>query len=177
MAGKKRKKKVKQPWGKPPLRPPTLSAGEVRGDLRVIEYVASKGGKRQVLVEDVKTGKRFTVRASNVVSGNTTSDGRIKVARYKEHMGQYIHTDIDHLGRDLVAGSRSWLGVDQNGKPIEKAEPKKPAPVQAVPSTPAPTFKELVAHGLVFEESGYWTELGQAWKAEGRPDLATWKPA
>jgi hypothetical protein len=44
--------------GKPPLRPPSLKAGEVRGELRVIEYTGKrdKGGPRLVLVEDVVTG-------------------------------------------------------------------------------------------------------------------------
>lgn len=102
-------------------------------------------------------------------------------------MSRYaFYTEIEKLDRATLAATRAILGVDQNGKPIEKAEPKKAAPpvseVKAVTPTPpakkVPNRKELVAHGLYSEDSdtGHWTPLGVAWKAAGRFDVETLDP-
>jgi hypothetical protein len=131
------RKRVKRTWGKPPLRPSSLVAGEVRGELRVInpDTGKRKNGHRMTLVEDIKTGERGEVRADNLLNGNTVSLGRIKGERYREHKSKgklTLYTDIDRLNPRTKSAARAVVGVDAlTGKPIEKATPRKLAPKRA----------------------------------------------
>lgn len=138
-----KQKHVKRTWGKPPLRPSAVVAGEVRGELRVIEPDTgkrSKSGHRMALVEDMKTGKRKEVRADNLLNGNTVSLGRIKKERYNEYMAAHnaaLYMDLDGIHAGTMAAALATVGVDAlTGKPIEKAEPKKLAlPIAVKPKS------------------------------------------
>jgi hypothetical protein len=185
-----KRKRVKRTWGKPPIPPPSLRAGEVQGELRVIRYIGTQGSHRLVLVEDVVTGERGEVRADNLANGNTVSLGRIKRERQKEHMAKTWtgnFTDLDSIDAGTMANARAILGVDSHGKKFDKADPKpkaevkpvaKPQPVQANPEpVKKMTRAELAALGLVDAHTGYWTTKGTTWRDAGKPDLRTWTPS
>jgi|SRR5580698_4382624 hypothetical protein len=107
-------------------RPPSLAAGQVYGELRVIEPDTGerRSGKRVALVEDIKTGERKRVIASNISAGRTVSAGRIQRARYAEWIEtQKQHaryTDIDELDRELLNAGLALHpnDVDVTGKPL-----------------------------------------------------------
>jgi len=112
------RKRAKRTWGRPPVPPPSLVAGGVWGELRVIEPDTGKrdkGGHRLALVEDVGTGERREVRAANVVSGNTKSAGRIKKERYKERKAKSEAAkfmDLDDIAPALLDEARRLRGSD-----------------------------------------------------------------
>lgn len=121
MAGTRRtskRKRARRTWGKPPVPPPSLVAGEVRGELRVImpdTGKRDKGGHRLTLVEDIVTREHREVRAANVVSGNTKSAGRIKKERYKERKAKSEAAkfmDLDGIAPELLNAARRLRGSD-----------------------------------------------------------------
>jgi hypothetical protein len=127
-----KRKRAKRAW-KPSVRPPALHAGDVRGELRVIEYTgkSDKQGHRFVLVVDVKTGERRTVRADNLASGNTTSDGGIKKARYREMKAKEKaekegrKMNMDDLDPELLVEAGKLTGDDVDSRSGEKVSAVK----------------------------------------------------
>lgn len=99
-------------------RPPSLVAGQIYGELRVInpDTGERKSGKRVALVEDIKTGVLKKVIASNVTAGGTVSDGRIKRAKYAEYIetqkqaGHY--ENIDEIDPELLKAAREYVPQD-----------------------------------------------------------------
>jgi hypothetical protein len=152
----RKKKRLKRTWGKPPLRPSSLVAGEVRGELLVIEPDTGKrkNGHRLALVEDIKTGKRGEVRADNLNGNNTISLGRIKKERYREHMAKQIsniwHTDLDEIDAATLKAAR------EASEPPKKFAP----PVQAMTETVTPTPVKPVVKKTPLELAWEGTDEG-----------------
>ncbi len=140
-----RRRKPKRTWGKPPLRPPSLNAGEVWGELRIIEYTKEReNGHRLVLVEDIKTGEQKKVRAANLVSGNTLSCGRIKKERYKEHKAMLEAAkgmDLDDIDSELLDAARRLRvsDVTSSGECVAAVRQKE-GDVWTVPNPSDPRF-------------------------------------
>ena len=126
----KRSKAAKLSRGSWSTRPPSLVAGQEINELRVInpDTGERRSGKRVALVEDIKTGERKHVIASNVVAETTVSAGRIKRKRFSD----YIETqkqaaryeNIDELDRELLeAGlAHSPSDVDATGASLQSAK-------------------------------------------------------
>ena len=123
----------------------SLKAGEVWGELRIIEYTKEReNGHRLVLVEDIKTGERKKVRAANVVSANTLSCGRIKKQRFKEHKAMLEAAkgmDLDDIDPELLDAARRLRGSDvtSSGEYVAAVRQKE-GDVWAVPNPSDPRF-------------------------------------
>jgi len=133
MSRSRRSKAAKSSRGSWSTRPPSLVAGQVCGELRVIEPDTGKrkSGKRLAHVEDVKTGERGEVIASNLVSGRTVSLGRIKKARYAEYKRKgkaMLETKLENLDPELIADALrdNYYAVNVEGEPIRQTRKAKP---------------------------------------------------
>jgi hypothetical protein len=139
------KTKATRTWGKPPIKPPSLKAGEIKNELKVIVPDTGKreNGHRLALVEDVVTGERREVRAANVVSGNTKSAGRIKKERFKERKAKSEAAkfmDLDSIDPELVDAARRLRGsdVDASSGECVSAVRQKEGDVWTVPNPADP---------------------------------------
>jgi hypothetical protein len=88
MAKKKapRKPKHKRTYAPRPNRVAAVKVGDTYGQLKVLAILPRRDASRHKLVSviDIKTGETRTVRSSNLVNGNTTSDGTVKKERWNE---------------------------------------------------------------------------------------------
>ena len=143
---KRSKTKAMRTWGRPPIKPPSLKAGEIKNELKVIVPDTGKreNGHRLALVEDVVTGERREVRAANVVAGNTLSCGRIKRERYKEHKAMLEAAngmDLDDIDPELLDAARRLGGSDvsSSGECVAAVRQKE-GDVWTVPNPSDPRF-------------------------------------
>jgi hypothetical protein len=157
---------------------PSLTAGQVIGELRVLKADTGKrkSGKRVALVEDIVTRERKEVIASDVVAGKTVSAGRIKKERFKKHteLGKMArYQDINEIDPQVLSDARRMFHNDVNTDGKLYGETKKRKPVTAPAAPPKPVSRWLDADDYMTAAYLYRDEHNGALPPEDF-DLASW---